>query len=711
MRMTRRVAAWIAVIVVVAVIGTTASTFYWKSLKTADSLPSDNIAHKIWWRARLVARKATGGVPDLTWTELWQMTRRRGGFGLEALSAGVSADGSVTNAYNTGEDNQAGARIFGQRCAMCHGSEGVGWNGPPLNRAGLKHGDSDLSLYKVLRDGIPGTAMVRPDLSLTERWQVVGYVKSLMFHRTGRGSDAAESTRLTIDVSSKQILSAGSKTDQWLTYSGSLDGHRYTPLAAITPSNVSRLRIQWIRQFDTGDPTIEATPLVVDGVIFTTEPPANVVALDAKSGDVIWRYNRSIPTNLTLCCGRINRGLAVLGHAVFLASLDGYLVAIDANTGEMIWQTQVANASEGETMTGAPLIVNQSVVVGIAGGDSGVRGFLAAYDAATGEQQWKFDTIPGPGQPGHETWQGDGWQTGGGATWVTGSYDPSLDLLYWGVGNPAPAFSGDPRPGDNLFTDSVIALHAGTGKLAWHFQFTPHDLHDWDSNQTPILTDVSINGIERKAICWVNRNGFYYVLDRVTGEFLVGVPFIEQNWAKGLDSNGRPILTAANEVSNAGQLTKPTSSGGTNWQNPALDQRRGLIFVHATEGAGVFTKSLRPTSPKDRLLRPFYSSAVSETEPLSVVVRALDVATGTRKWEHFAPPLENTYYSGLLATGGGLVFGAEGGFAFALDSGTGRELWRVFLGGETRAAPISFTVDGRQVIALSAGRAFFLFGL
>ncbi len=513
-------------------------------------------------------------------------------------------------------------------------------------------------------------------------------------------------------MSSEQIRTAGSRTDQWLTYSGSLDGRRYTPLTEITPENVSRLRVRWIRQFGTSGSKIESTPIVVGGFVFTTEPPSDVVALDVRSGEVRWWYRRSLPDKLPIDTSATNRGLGVLGNVLFLGSLDGVLVAINATNGSVIWQTAVVNPSDGYTMTGAPLIVNGSVVVGVSGGEYGIRGFLAAYDAETGRQQWKFNTIPGPGEFGHDTWKNDAWRTGGGPTWVTGSYDPSLDLLYWGVGNPAPGFNGDVRPGDNLFTDSVIALHASSGKLAWYFQFTPHDEHDWDATQTPILADILIKGVLRQVICVANRNGFYYVLDRTTGEFLVGVPFVEQNWAKGLDSAGRPILSSDAKVTSSGRLTRPGVGGGINWQNAAFDDKSGLVFVPATEGASVFTKSPNPRRGELGFYPGSSGAAGAADQPLEPVVRALDVATGAKKWEHFSPTWkESNGYSGLLATGGRLVFGASGGFAFAIDSATGRELWRVFLGGDTYAAPISFTLDGRQVILVSAGQGLFLFGL
>jgi alcohol dehydrogenase (cytochrome c) len=409
----------------------------------------------------------------------------------------------------------------------------------------------------------------------------------------------------------------------------------------------------------------------------------------------------------------VNRGLAILGKHLFLGTLDAKLVALDAGTGRVQWEVPVADPSDGFTITGAPLVANDAVIVGIAGGEFGIRGFLAAYDAQTGEQRWRFHTIPGPGETGHETWENDAWETGGGPTWITGSFDPDLNLLYWGVGNPSPNYAGEVRPGDNLFTNSVVALDAATGKLAWHFQFTPHDEHDWDSNQTPVLADLVIDGGMRKVICWANRNGFYYVLDRTNGQFLRGAPFVEINWASGLDDRGRPILTEFAQVSATGTLTRPWVGGGTNWPPPSYVPSTRTVLVHATEGASIYTKSA-----PDRVRRGqgglYVGSGSSMASPAINVVRALDAATGARKWEYVAPKqqtdLDRTY-SGVLSTAGGLVFSASAGVVFALDAMTGKELWRAGLGGRTQATPISFSIEGRQVVAVSAGRTLFVFGL
>ena len=661
------------------------------------------------WRAQVFTRKAEGRVPDLSWRELWFMVHARGGFDMESVPAfGMSLEGAVTNPYVTPSDYQAGKRIFREHCSVCHGSEATGALAPALDHSGLAFGDSDLAMYKVVRDGIPHTGMAPVPMSIQERWQVIGYLKALQFAAASRY--ASSLPPMDIRVSDDQIRSAGTARDRWLTYSGTLDGRRYTPANEVTPQNVSHLRLQWVHQFGMFTAKIESTPIVAGGYIFTTLPPSDVVALDVRSGNVRWSYKGSVPDKLPVDTTASNRGLAILGNVLFLERLDCVLVAIDATNGNVNWQTKVCNPADDYTMTGAPLVVNGMIVVGVSGGEYGVRGFVAAYDAETGQQKWKFNTIPGLGEFGHDTWKNDAWKSGGGATWVTGSYDPSLDLIYWGVGNPAPGFNGDVRPGDNLFTDSVVALHASSGKLAWYFQFTPHDEHDWDSAQTPILAELMIKGTLRRVLCFPNRNGFYYVLDRTTGEFLLAAPFVEENWAKGLDSAGHPILTSHADLTSAGRLTKPGSEGGVNWQNAAFDEKRRLVFVPATEGASVFTKSPKPK----RGNMGFYpgSSGTAGEYDLISVVRALDAASGTKRWEYSPPPGAKEHgYSGLLATGGGLVFGESGGFAFGLDSATGRELWSVFLGGDTSAPPISFNVDGHQVILVSAGQALFLFGL
>jgi alcohol dehydrogenase (cytochrome c) len=688
-------------------IGSIGGTYYY--LTTVKTSTANPIAETISWRAKIFLKKAHGEIPELSWTELWKMTAHEGGFNLGMVPAwGQSVDAALVNPFTHREDLKAGAHLFRERCARCHGPDGEGYLGPSLARLGYKNGDSDLAIYRVLRDGIPGTAMEPAHLSFVERWQVAGYLRTVQLHSD---NGDYEPRALNIHVSSEQITRVNDNPGEWLSYSGSLSGWRYSSLSEITPARVSQLRLLWVYQSATSESKFESTPLVVDDTIFVTEPPATVVALDAKTGEVIWKYERPIPVDLSIEVGKVNRGLAILNDALFFGSLDGYLVAINANTGKVNWQTQVAKSSDGFTLTGAPLVVNHSVIVGVAGGDYGVRGFLAAYDVTTGRQQWKFDTIPGPGEVGHETWRNEGWKHGGGGTWITGSYDPSLDLLYWGVGNPTPAFAGDERPGDNLFTNSVVALHASSGKLAWYFQFTPHDEHDWDSTQTPILADLLIDGAERKVICWPNRNGFYYVLDRITGQFLAGTPFVEINWAQGLTAQGRPIPADAGTVSEGGRVTKPGVIGGVNWQPGAFDPERRLIFVPAIEGQSVFTKSAAGrVTPGERGM--YAGSGGSMVGPIIKVVRALNAATGAKQWE-YRPPQEKRFggFGGLLATAGGLVFGASGASLFALDAATGKELWYVGLGGDTWAPPITFTSKGRQLITVWGGRGLFVFGL
>ena len=299
-------------------------------------------------------------------------------------------------------------------------------------------------------------------------------------------------------VSADDLLTAAEQPDRWLMYSGSYQSHRYSALDEINTTNVSQLKLDWVLQMPSAYSDAETTPLVVDDVMFLTESPNNVVAVDATTGEMLWRYHRSIPERQPLCCGRINRGLAILDDRLYLGTLDGYLVALDAMSGPVTWDVKVADYESGYSITTAPLALKDKVVVGVAGGEFGIRGFVDAYDVATGEQAWRFYTIPGPGEPGHDTWSEDSWKTGGAPTWLTGSFDPDLNLLYWGVGNPAPSFNGEAREGDNLYSNSVVALDPDTGELRWFFQFTPHDVHDWDANQIPVLADAEFDGRPRK---------------------------------------------------------------------------------------------------------------------------------------------------------------------------------------------------------------------
>lgn len=681
-------------------------------LKSAAGLGGYSGA-KIWnalsCRLGLYLQKAKGGISGVSWTDLWALTRLREGFYCFNGSS-VAADLQYSM-FATKADRQEGAHIFHERCAGCHGMSGSGGPvAPSLIRSNYIYGDSDLAIYRVLRHGIPGTPMPSFDLTLRELLQVTAYLRTLKTPAAAAGKSLT--SQLAVHVNSKNLQAAGTETDEWPMYSSSYNGWRHTTLEQITPANVAQLRVRWIKQFDISTSNIEATPLVIDGTIFIAPDAWHVMALDAKTGAVIWKYMRPAPPNLPQAYGEVTRGLAAYGSTLFLGSYDGYLVALNADDGHVLWQTPVAKSSGGYSLTGAPLVVNHSVIVGVSGGEYRIRGFLAAYDAATGKRQWRFDTIPGPGEFGHDTWKNNAWRTGGGGTWVTGSYDPTTGLLYWGVGNPSPAFDGTARPGDNLFTDSVIALHASTGKLAWYFQFTPHDEHDRDAGQTPVLADLTIEGVARKAILWPNRNGFYYVLDRLTGQYLLGVPFVPTNWARGLAATGRPILTSAAKVTPAGVRTSPGITGGTNWQNPAYDPARGIIFLPATESSSVFTK-VDPGAAIGKRNGLYTGSSFSEAGLATQEVVALDAATGRSEWRYLAPPTGSSTlnYSGVLSTSSGLVFGTSGGILFALDANTGRELWRLPLGGQSRSPPISFTVDGQQVIAVAAGRALFLFAL
>ncbi|HEY6173175.1 MAG TPA: PQQ-dependent dehydrogenase, methanol/ethanol family [Kofleriaceae bacterium] len=661
------------------------------------------------WRLFLIGRKLfRGEVREVTWGELFHMIGPNSRYYLRpVISEGRSVNGAIQNPFVTATDEDEGGKIYRARCAPCHGQDGLGDRGPPLNRPAYTHGNADWVVYRIVERGIAETGMPPSGMDEEQIWRVIAFLRKRQNEAAG-GAHLAPETALHVHVAHDDLIAAPKHGDEWLTYSRTFDGWRYSPLGEITASNVASLRLRWVHQLATNDPIVEATPLVAGGAMFVSVPPSSVVALDARTGNPIWHFGRDMPHNMSLCCGRVNRGVALLGATVYVGTLDAYLVALDAATGAQRWETKVADVADGYSITVAPLAIGDLVIAGVSGGEFGVRGFLAAYAADTGKEVWRFNTVPGPDEPGHDTWDGDSWKTGGAPTWVTGAYDPELDLVYWGVGNPSPIYSGVDRKGDNLYSNSVIALSRRTGKLVWHFQFSPHDEHDWDSNQTPILADLTVAGTQHKAIGWANRNGFYYLLDRVSGAFLVGKPFVKQTWAKGLDSHGRPILVDGGRPTRKGALVFPGVAGGTNWQSAAFHPGLGSIFIPATEGSSIFTNSPPETHQPGAL----FVASGALTQELEPMVKALDAATGEPRWEYREPRARGIAgRSGLLTTAGDLVFGACEGQLFALDARTGAELWRIGLGGITTAAPISFAIGGHQAIAIAAGRSLFVFSL
>jgi alcohol dehydrogenase (cytochrome c) len=504
-----------------------------------------------------------------------------------------------------------------------------------------------------------------------------------------------------------RLLNADDEPEAWLMYSGNYRSERFSRLDQITKENVSGLRPAWIYQTGTIG-RVEVTPLVADGVMYIAEPPSTIVALDAHTGRRLWRYDPIIPEEtLNIGFPRTNRGIAILGDTVFFGTLDAQLIALDRTHGDVRWKVPIADNAVGYAVTAAPLAVDGKVIVGISGGEAGVRGFLDAYDAETGERVWRWWSVPAEGEPGNDTWGGDSWKTGGGATWLTGSYDPELGLLYWPTGNPAPDWNGDSRPGDNLYTDSLVALDVNTGEMRWYFQYTPHDVHDWDANQIPVLVDAEWDGTMRKLVILANRNAFYYVLDRETGQFLRATQYATQTWAERIDENGRPVRIPGTSPSEEGTLVWPSLAGSTNWYSPAYDPDRMSLFVPTREMSSIYFKSEAEYEPGTAFVgggerRP-------DSDETYGAVRALDALTGELKWEfkQLTPAV-----SGVLATAGGLVIsGTQEGNVFAVDSDTGEPLWDFYVGGGIRAAPMSFALDGQQYISVAAGQSIFTFAL
>jgi alcohol dehydrogenase (cytochrome c) len=494
----------------------------------------------------------------------------------------------------------------------------------------------------------------------------------------------------------------------WTSYNGDYTGRRYSSLAEINTTNVAQLRASWV--FHSGNSQkLEATPVVINGTMYVTSAN-DVFALDARTGRILWHHERPVSTGLLDdAAAHKNRGVAVWRNSVYMQTDDAHLLCLDARSGTLLWDIQYADKSKHYGATSAPLVVKDMVIVGTSGGDSGVRGFLAAYDANNGKLKWRFWTIPGPGEFGSSSWPGDSYLHGGGTTWMPGTYDPELDTLYWTTSNPAPDFAGGSRPGDDLYTDCVLAFAPDTGRLKWYFQVTPHDLYDYDANETPVLVDLAENGSTRRLLVQANRNGFLYFIDRSTGKFLKAIPFVQKlNWAERIDSSGRPVLSQKVPTAQ-GTTICPGIDGATNWFSPSYNPDTGLFYVMALESCNVFLSNPQQFVPGET----YYATGTKlpPDEQAQKVLLAFSLSDGNLVWRY--PQIgEGKSWAGTLSTAGGLVFfGDDAGFFEAADASNGHSLWHFNTGQNIYASPMSYSVDGVQYVAISAGSNIFSFSL
>ncbi len=674
---------------------------------------------------------------------------------LRAPAAELPAQGNAEN----------GARFFAGKgnCTSCHMVNGSGGTlGPDLSNIGLDRrvlqieqalrnpGSSAMPGYQAvtvkLRDGSTVRGVARNEstfdlqvqtfdgkLRSFAKSQIAGLTreaKSLMPAVTAPDDDMrdllAYLSRLTRDSKgAAEIATAPSaggdlsieqfeqvvhpKAGDWPTYHGNIGGNRHSPLLQINTSNVARLAAKWMFPI-AGGQRLEVTPIVVDGVMYATM--ANeAYAVDAKNGREIWHYSRPLtPDVVGDAASKINRGVAVLGDKVFMLTDNAHMIALSRTGGQLLWDTEMADYKQHYGGTSAPLVVKDLVLGGTSGGDEGARGFLDAFNVNTGNRAWRFWMMPAKGEPLSETWVGRAIEHGCVTAWLTGTYDPETDLIYWPTGNPCPDYNGDERKGDNLYASSVVALEPATGKLRWYFQFSPHDLHDWDATETPMLVDADWHGKPRKLLLQANRNGFFYVLDRVTGEFLLGQPFAKKiTWASGIDAKGRPILVPGQEPSVEGTKTCPATSGATNWMSTAYSSATGLYYVMVRESCAIYTKSDAWWEPG----KSFYGGGarLAPGEPTEKFLRAIDIQTGKIAWE--IPQIgTGGSWGGLISTAGGLVFYCDDSGAFAaIDARNGKPLWNFHTNQSWHASPMTYMVDGKQYMAVAAGSNIIAFAL
>lgn len=632
------------------------------------------------------------------------------------------------------QDDGRGRAQFEDRCARCHGSDANGGElGPPIASRLRAHDDQQLAA--LIRTGLPGRGMPPIPVSEAEMGPLIRFLRTLqprgrvrpVEHLRVETTDnrVLEGEVLNEGFNDLQLRTADHKvhllrragehyrevTSQtgWPTYNGDPGGNRYTTLSQITPANVSRLAPQWIFALPETS-HLEVTPVVVDGIMYVTSGN-ECYALDAGTGRQIWHYRRpKTPGTSGEGASGINRGVALAGDRVFMETAEAHIIALNRYTGELLWDTQMADWRLSYFATSAPLTAGGLVVGGVGGGEHGSRGFVAAFDQATGKEAWRFWTIPAPGEPGSETWKGKGIAHGGAPTWFTGTYDAELDTVYWPTGNPSAEYNGDDRLGDNLYSDCILALDAKTGRLKWHFQTTPHDLWDWDATETPMVIDRAWQGQPRKLLVQANRNGFFYVWDRTDGKMLLAKPFVEHlTWASGIGADGRPIRNPNQEPAEAGTRVCPSQDGATNWFSPSFNPATGLFYVQTFEKCSVYTKREIGEWQAGRE----YLGGTQRTAPDKPerVLKAIELETGRIAWE-LPQPGPAVSWGGTLATATNLViFGEEGGALMAADATTGRPLWSFPANQLWKASPMTYVFDGKQYIAVAAGGTILAFGV
>jgi alcohol dehydrogenase (cytochrome c) len=553
--------------------------------------------------------------------------------------------------------------------------------------------------------GLSRKCVSTPEKIADMNWRGTAFILLLLAICTGVPAQSPVTAEHKV---SAEDLSAQPVGANWTSYNGDYTGRRYSSLREITVANVAQLRAAWV--FHPGNTQrLEATPVVVRGVMYVTSAN-DVFALDARTGRALWHYQRPVSSGLLDdAAAHKNRGVAVWDHFVYTETDDAHLLCLDARSGNLLWDVQYADKAKHYGATSAPLVVKGAVIVGTSGGDSGVRGFLASYDALSGALKWRLWTIPGPGEFGSSSWPGDSYLHGGGTTWMPGTYDPDLDTLYWTTSNAAPDFVGDSRPGDDLYTSCVVAIDPTTGKLKWYFQFTPHDLYDFDANETPVLVDAEENGALRHLLVQANRNGFFYVIDRTNGKFLRATSFIEKlTWARGVDGSGRPVLSSRIPTAE-GTLICPGINGATNWFSPSYNPNTGLFYVMALENCNLFFSGPKEFVPGET----FYNTGTKlpPDEPSQKILLALSVADGKTVWR-YPQAGDGNSWGGTLTTAGRLVFFADDANSLeAVEATTGHALWHFNTGQRISASPMTYAVDGVQYVVICAGSDVFSFAL